>query len=157
MKTPLRLILSLLAAGACITGALAKNWETDFTKATAEAKRTGRYLLMDFTGSDWCPGCIRLDREVFETQAFKEYARKNLVCVVVDFPKTFPQPVDLQVRNAELQEKFGVQGYPTVLLLSPDGEEVVQTGYRRGGAAAYIEYLQERIDAHRQKPAPAKP
>ncbi|HEY8240444.1 MAG TPA: thioredoxin family protein, partial [Kiritimatiellia bacterium] len=64
----------------------AELWTDDFEQAMNEAKASGRYLLLDFTGSDWCGWCKRLDAEVFKDDTFKEFAASNLVCVKVDFP-----------------------------------------------------------------------
>ncbi|MCK5529413.1 MAG: thioredoxin family protein, partial [Kiritimatiellae bacterium] len=64
-----------------------KLWETDFEKASAKAKASHRYMLLDFSGSDWCGWCIKLDDEVFSKKDFKNYAKENLVCVMLDFPR----------------------------------------------------------------------
>jgi protein disulfide-isomerase len=120
-------------------------WTQDFDKARALSKKTGRVLLIDFSGSDWCPWCIRLDKEVFRQKTFKEYAGKNLVLMLADFPnqKELPKPVTEQ--NRKLAEKFGVEGYPTVVLLDPDGKKIGETGYLQGGAAAYVMHLKGMI------------
>src|SRR5690349_15819737 len=67
------------------------NWLTDLPKAQAQAKQEDRMVLMNFTGSDWCSWCIKLDKEIFQTADFAEYAGKNLVLMEVDFPKNKPQ------------------------------------------------------------------
>ena len=127
----------------------AKSWETDFAKASAEAKTSGKYMLLDFSGSDWCGWCKKLDEEVFSRAQFKKYAADNLECVLVDFPKQAPQSKKLKEQNKEMAAKYGIRGFPTVLILSPSGDLVGKTGYREGGSASYVEHLKEMIDKHK--------
>ena len=64
-----------------------EGWETNFKKALARAKAENKYVLLNFSGSDWCGWCTKLDKEVFSRQAFKDYARENLILVLLDFPR----------------------------------------------------------------------
>lgn len=114
-------------------------WLTDLPKALAKAKAENKMVLMDFTGSDWCSWCIKFDKEVLSTDKFKEYADKNLVLVVVDFPNKKPQSDDLKQANEALGKKYKVDGYPTFVVLSKDGKEIGrQEGYEAGGPEAFI-------------------
>jgi thioredoxin-related protein len=126
-------------------------WMTDFSKASAEAKADNKYLLMDFSGSDWCGWCIKLDEEVFSKKAFKEFAKSDLVCVLVDFPNSKKLPAKLVRQNEELKNKYKIGGFPTVILLSPDGELAGETGYQDGGPEKYVEHLKKMIEEHKQK------
>lgn len=134
----------------------AAEWETDFAKASTNASKSGSYMLLDFSGSDWCGWCIRLDEEVFSKPAFKKYAKENLVLVMVDFPRRKSQNKKLKDQNAALAAKYNIEGYPTVLVLSPNGELVGRTGYKDGGDKKYVEHLKKMIDEHKQK-QPAAP
>ena len=120
-------------------------WLTDFKAAQQLAEKEKKVMLVDFTGSDWCPWCIKLDEEVFSQKAFQDYAAENLVLVMIDFPKKKQQTPEQKKANDELAEKYKVDGFPTVLLLKPDGSVIVRTGYRRGGAAAYVKYLKKQL------------
>jgi thioredoxin-related protein len=126
-------------------------WVTDFGKASETAKASNRYMLLDFSGSDWCGWCIKLDKEVFSQKAFEKYAKDNLVCVLLDFPRQKALKKELKDQNTELQQKYQIRGFPTVIVLSPDGEKVAQTGYQAGGADRYVEHLKGFIDPHRQQ------
>lgn len=126
-------------------------WETDFAKASTNASKSELYMLLDFSGSDWCGWCMKLDAEVFSKADFKKYAKTNLVCVMVDFPHQKTQSKKLKEQNAELAKKYDVHGYPTVIILSPEGDLVGRTGYQEGGAKKYVEHLKEMIDEHKQK------
>ncbi len=129
----------------------AKQWETDFKKASSQAKASGKYMLLDFSGSDWCGWCIRLDKEVFRKSHFRKFAKANLVCVLVDFPRRKSQMRKIKKQNAELARKYGIRGYPTVVILSPEAELAGSTGYRKGGPKEYVKHLREIINQHKAK------
>ncbi len=118
------------------------NWMTDFEAAKEKAKAEKKHLLLDFTGSDWCGWCKKLDKEVFSTQAFKDFADANLILVQVDFPRRKPQSDAVKAQNQKLQGQYRVEGYPTLVVLDSTGKEVGQTGYREGGGEAYVKHLQ---------------
>ncbi len=120
-------------------------WGSDFPAARKLALQGGRPILARFTGSDWCPLCRMLDEEVFQQQAFQDYARSNLVLFVADFPsrKQFPERVVRQ--NEALRAKYQVEEYPAIFLLGADGKVLGQTGYRPDGASEYVEHLQELL------------
>jgi protein disulfide-isomerase len=129
----------------------AADWETDFTKASTNASKSGLYMLLDFSGSDWCGWCVKLDEEVFSKAEFKKYAKENLVCVLVDFPRQKKQDKKLKEQNAQLAGKYEVKGFPSIIVLSPTGELVGRTGYQEGGPKKYVESLKKMIAAHKQK------
>lgn len=143
MKTLFTQILSvcaILTLGA--SAAFAKDgWGENYEKATAQAKAENKLVLLDFTGSDWCPWCIKLDKEVFSQPEFKDYAAKNLVLMEVDFPQTKPQPANIKSQNERLQTKYKIEGYPTVVVLNAQGKKVGQLGYQQGGPKAFIAEL----------------
>jgi protein disulfide-isomerase len=113
-------------------------WTSDLAAAREAARATGRPILIDFTGSDWCPWCIRLHDEVFATPTFKRWASAHAVLVVADFPRDSEQPPALAERNDALARHFRIRGYPTVVAVSADGTELARGGYQTGGAEAWI-------------------
>ncbi len=139
---------SALAALAVLTLAAlpalaAPKWFTDLDEAKAVAAKENKPLLVDFTGSDWCGFCIKLHAEVFDKPEFEEFA-KGYVLVELDFPNKKPQPPEEKAKNKALQAKFGVSGFPTVLLLDAKTGEAYgrQSGYGPGtGPKAYLEKL----------------
>lgn len=116
-------------------------WMTDFEAAKAKAEAEEKPMLVDFTGSDWCGWCIKLDKEVFSKAAFKDYASENLILVEIDFPRGKQQSDEIKEQNQALAEKYGIRGFPTILVMDSDGKEVERTGYRRGGPEKYVEHL----------------
>jgi protein disulfide-isomerase len=124
-------------------GSAAKSgWLTDLAKAQEQAKSGQKLLLMDFTGSDWCGWCKKLDAEVFSQTEFKDYAAKHLVLVEVDFPRGFKLPEATKKQNDALQSKYRIQGFPTIVVVSPAGKTVGELGYMEGGPSAFIKALE---------------
>jgi thiol-disulfide isomerase/thioredoxin len=135
-----------LAGAALLTGpasAAPEGWTTDYDQAKSTAAEQGKDLLLDFTGSDWCGWCIRLKDEVFLQPAFKDAAPDDFVMVELDFPQDKPQSDELKQQNQRLAEKFDVGGYPTIVLADAEGRPYAMTGYREGGADAYLAHLDE--------------
>ena len=143
-------------SAAATEGAKDGDWETNLLRASAEAVQSHRYLLLDFTGSDWCHFCIQLEKEVFSTPEFKTFAASKFVCVKLDFPRNLPQSAALKKQNADLQKSYAVRGFPTIVILTPTGEQVgSQSGYGGGGPQPYIEKLKTMLAEYEKKP-PAK-
>jgi thioredoxin-related protein len=125
--------------------AAADNWLTSLDEAKKIAEKDKKVILMDFSGSDWCGWCIKLDKEVFSQQAFKDFAKDNLVLVLVDFPNGKKLDPAIQAANDSLAQKYNVEGFPTVILADSKGNVIARTGYRAGGPEAYITHLKEFI------------
>ncbi|HLW35125.1 MAG TPA: thioredoxin family protein [Chthoniobacterales bacterium] len=122
-------------------------WINDYKKAQEEAKTTNKPVLLNFTGSDWCGYCIMLDRAILSKPEFKDYASKNLVLMEVDFPnrggaRWKAQSIDVKKQNAELAEKYDVMGFPTLVILSPEGKMLWRfEGYYSAGVSAFLAEL----------------
>lgn len=136
------LALALSALGVVSTRAEA-TWFSDISKAQAEAKANHKLLLLNFTGSDWCIWCKKLDAEVFSKPEFETYAKAHLVLMTVDFPRKNPLTPAVKKQNEELAQKFGIQGFPTIVVLNGDGKQVGELGYQPGGASAFVQELQK--------------
>jgi len=119
-------------------GGPGEGWTEDIDAALKRAKETDRPVLLNFTGSDWCGWCVRLHKEVFSTDAFKSYADENLVLVTLDFPRRREQSAEIAKRNRALQRKYGIRGFPTIVVLDPSGKKLGTTGYVRGGPPAFL-------------------
>lgn len=145
--------IGLAATCAISSPALAggEGWvHDDMAAAMSQAKAEGKDILIDYTGSDWCGWCIRLDKEVFSQEMFKEQAPEKFVLVALDFPRDKPQTEEVKAHNVKWREKAEeaglFQGYPTILLANAEGEFYAKTGYRAGGAEPYMEHLNGLLD-----------
>lgn len=113
-------------------------WTDNYAKALEKAKAENKHVLLDFTGSDWCPWCIKLDKEIFAKAEFKSFAKDNLVLVTLDFPNS-PLPKKTKDQNDKLKGKFGAKGFPTLVIVDAEGKEVWKhVGYIEGGPPAFI-------------------
>jgi len=121
------------------------NWESNLEQAIEQAKKENKAVLVNFTGSDWCIWCKRLSSEVFQQTAFEDYAKDSLVLVMLDFPKNIDQPAETQEYNRTLAQKYGIQGFPTILIFNDQGKLVAQTGYQPGGPEKYIKHIQSYL------------
>ncbi|MCK4886131.1 MAG: thioredoxin family protein, partial [Planctomycetes bacterium] len=121
-------------------------WIDNFKAAEMIAEKTGRHILINFTGSDWCIWCKRLKQEVFERGGFRKYARKKLVLVEIDFPRKKPLHKKAAAENNALAKKFDIRGYPSVIILNPDGQLVGRTGYVRGGVKEFLAGVKQMME-----------
>jgi rhodanese-related sulfurtransferase/thioredoxin-related protein len=127
-------------------------WLTDVPSAQARAKAEKKSVLLFFHGSDWCPACVEMQRQVFDSPAFVQYARRALVLVDVDFPDKHKQDEELRRANAALKARFNLspepgEGFPTIVLLNDSGETVFQeTGYAGGGSTEVLPKLQRHTE-----------
>ena len=146
---PLRLFLLGVAFAAIFPACSASakpDWLTDFKQAQAEAKAQKKLLLVDFTGSDWCGWCIRLEREVFSKPEFEAYASKNLILLEIDFPRGKAQSAELKQQNQQLAQQLGIQGFPTMVVFDHEGKPVGALGYTPGGPEAFLAALEKLRD-----------
>jgi len=121
-----------------------EHFVADFDQAVAIARKEGKDLFVDFTGSDWCGWCIKLDQEVFSHDEFLTAAKRSFVLVALDFPRG--DEVKAQVpnpeRNAELRDKYEVSDFPTCLLMTAEGDVYGQMGYQAGGPEKFVADLE---------------
>ncbi len=132
----------------------AEGWLVDINEAYAISKKTGKPIMANFTGSDWCGWCIRLKSEVFDKPEFKKWADKNVVLIELDFPRKKQLPDEIVQQNAGLQKAFQVNGYPTIWVFNLDKdaqtnqykiEALGKTGYVSGGPTVFTNGVDEMI------------
>jgi thioredoxin-related protein len=143
-----RLVLFLAAAAPTfLTASLARadsGWLSDYKRAQQEAKAGNKFILLNFTGSDWCPWCKKFNKEILSQSQFKDYAKENLVLMEVDFPREKLQSTELKRQNQDLAQQYQVEGFPTIVVLGGDGQKLWQyDGYFPDGPAAFIAQLEK--------------
>jgi protein disulfide-isomerase len=122
----------------------AAEWLTNLPKAQAQAKSEKKLVLMEFTGSDWCPPCKALHKNVMTSPEFEAYAAKNLILVELDYPHSKPQAEDLKKANEALLKQYDIEGYPTVIVLDENGKQLSkEVGYGGEKPAEFIEKLEK--------------
>jgi thioredoxin-related protein len=120
-------------------------WMQDFAKAKSTAAEKKLPILALFTGSDWCPWCIKLNSEILSTDDFKTFAKDNLVLFIADFPRKSEQSKEIKKQNQDLADKYKVEGFPTVVLMDAAGKELGRLGYQEGGGKVFVESLKKLL------------
>jgi thioredoxin-related protein len=144
MKKEILLIIILMQLGA----AVAQNWQTDFAKAKQIATEQNKHIVLVFQGSDWCAPCIKLDREIWTSDVFIDYANEHYVMLKADFPRKKQNKLSEEQAeaNAKLAETYNKRGFfPLVLVLDSKGSILGETGYKKTTPEAYIQELNSFI------------
>lgn len=119
-------------------------WLDSYEQAVADSKETSKPIILFFTGSDWCTWCSRLEREVFDSQEFRESSSK-FIFLKLDFPLNHSLPQNITSQNKELQRKYDVRSFPTIVILDPQQRQIGITGYRPGGGKSYSAHLDKVV------------
>jgi thioredoxin-related protein len=138
-------LVALIVLFALLETAAAADWQTDYAKALGMAKAQNKQVLLDFTGSDWCPPCIALRKRVLTSAEFGAYAQKNLILVEVDYPQRKKQSAELKAQNEKLSRQYGIdeKGFPTIILVDPSGKVLREfTGYDGESAATIVGWIE---------------
>ena len=134
--------LAALAAGAKTS--TPAGWTDDYDAALRKAASERKLVVADFSGSDWCGWCKRLDREVFATEEFRQAATNRFVLLIIDTPMDKSLlSAKAKRQNPALVKKYAIRGFPTVLMLDKDGKVVHQAGYQAGGPSPYLKMLED--------------
>lgn len=148
----LSLVLAIVLSVSSASLAIGEGWVDNFEKAKAKAASEGKDLLVDFTGSDWCGWCIKLDKEVFQEESFKTGAPKDFILVALDYPRDKSKMTeDIINQNSKLKDEYGIRGYPTIFLMDAKGRPYAQTGYQAGGPEKYLTHLAELKAQHQKR------
>ncbi len=142
----------LFAAAACFAAGEKAVWSENYLQARKAAASAKIPMLILFSGSDWCPPCMQLDKKILDTKEFAAYAGKGkFVLFKADFPRSVKKPAAIARQNQQLMHVYRVQGVPTIILASADGKEFARTGYLPVDVKKYIEHLETLL-----KKAPKK-
>jgi len=143
-----RLVFFVIALAASTVFAGDDVWQADFNKATALAAKENKPILIDFTGSAWCPACKLMKNEVLSKEEFLDFANKNLILFEVDMLPTGEAAVPkLDDQNQYLIRKFGIEGFPTFVLINSKGRELGRSDeasisrFVNGGPKAFIAWV----------------
>lgn len=141
-------ILTLLFLIGQLKIAYSQNWELDFENALKTAQDSNKTIILVFSGSDWCAPCMKLEKEIWETDTFQKYAKDHFVMVRADFPKRKANKLskEQEEKNAQLAEKYNLNGYfPSVIIIDKNKKVLGNTGYKKLTTEEYIEHLNSFI------------
>ena len=146
MKYLILLMVAIAAGVALAKTSTPAGWTDNYDAALRWATAQNKLVLADFSGSDWCGWCKKLDKEVFDTDEFRAGAKDKYILLMIDTPRDQSLLSETaKKQNPELVEKYRVEGFPTVLLLDAQGEELFRTGYEKGGPLKYLKMLEEEV------------
>ncbi len=143
MKSTLTLLVCFLSLSLNVLAGKT-GWDDNYDKALAEAKEEGKLVMLDFTGSDWCGWCMKIDEDFFSKSEFKKFAKENLVLVELDFPQGKRLSKKTKEQNDALKTKFGVRGFPTIIIVDAEGTEKARWG---GYSKDFMTELKEKVGA----------
>ncbi len=126
-------------------------WSTDAKAATTQASLEKKDMLLLFTGSDWCPPCIKLEKQVLGTSDFINQGQSEFILVKFDFPQNTPLSPELEAQNAEWADRFGVEGFPTLVLVDAQQKPYAFTGFRDESPKDYLAHLAELQQARKAR------
>ncbi len=127
---------------------MAQNWQTDFEKSKELAIKENKTIVLVFQGSDWCAPCMKLEKEIWESETFKAYATNHFIMHLADFPRKKANQINNEQikHNKELAAKYNPKGYfPFVAIIDKDGKVLGETGYKKMTPEEYIEHLNSFI------------
>ena len=126
-----------VAGESVLRGAEPGVWTQDYAAATNAAKTSGKPVMLNFTGSDWCYWCKLMDGQVFSKQEWKDWAAGKVYLVTLDFPSDDDLvPEEYRARNRALQSEYGIEGYPTYVVLDAEGKRLGELGASRNAKPA---------------------
>lgn len=145
----MKAIITLVVLPILLNGS--PGWLTDLDQAKAVSKEKRELILLNFSGSDWCAGCIRMHKEIFVSAVFQRYAEDHLVLVNADFPRSRKNGLgaEQEKKNNALADRYNPKGYfPYTVLLDSDGNVLKSwTGYYERGAENFLNEIKQ-VDAH---------
>ena len=139
-----KIAMVLILALSFLNVANAQEWQKDLKKAEKIASTEDKPIVLVFQGSDWCAPCIKLDKEIWSTDAFKNYAKEHFVMLKADFPRRSKNKLaaEQQEKNNKLVETYNPEGYfPLVVVLDKSGTVLGKTGYKKTTPEEYIKTL----------------
>jgi len=113
-------------------------WLVNIQEANVLSSKTGKPIMANFTGSDWCGWCKKLKREVFVTPEFKKWAQENVILLECDYPRSFQLPSEIAQQNSQLQQALGIQGYPTICFITLTNNDQGQISINQIGRMGYV-------------------
>lgn len=134
-------------------------WEVDLNEAYKKSQATGKPIMANFTGSDWCGWCIKLKKTVFTKKEFMEWAKKNFILLELDYPRRTQIPAKFKQQNAQLQQAFKISGYPTVWVFEMTKDEttgnvnlngLARTGYK-GTVKEFVNDVETQMKASKKQ------
>ena len=147
----LRSLVTLLAlatgtSAMTLAGSAPLIWQTNLDEALADARSRARPVLMFFSGSDWDVWSQKMERQIFDTADFASFAAERLILLKLEFPKSYVLPEAQLKQNRSLQKKYGISGYPAVVVTDDTGAVIGRLSYTEDGPQHFLGELSRLIE-----------
>lgn len=122
----------------------AQNWLTDFEQAKKTASEQDKNIIIVFSGSDWCAPCIKLDKNIWQSESFKNEAAKDWVLIKANFPRKKANELSKEQteHNRKLADKYNIEGsFPLVVILDKNGKLLGKMGFKNVSPEEYIKMI----------------
>ena len=122
------------------------DWCENYTDSVRQAKELSKPLLILFTGTGWCPACIKLEREVLQKPEFIQGVNDNFVFYKAEFTDPSPEGLNSNPDSA-LLDRYQVNAFPTILVVDNNGKQLFTVDYKAGGADAYVREINQKLQS----------
>ncbi|HQC43096.1 MAG TPA: basic secretory protein-like protein [Verrucomicrobiota bacterium] len=157
MKKLFAIVTGALLLASSAMAAESEGWLTDYQEGLAAVRKNQKNMMVLFTGSDWCIWCKRLQADILRKEEFKSFAKENLVLVELDFPRENKPSEEIQAARRALAEKYGIRGYPTIVLLTPEEKDFGRMGYQEKVDEFLEKYKSLAAEVTKEAAAPEAP
>lgn len=121
------------------------HWLNNYSEAVALSQSTSKPIVILFTGTGWCPACMRLEREVLTRPEFAQAIGQKFIFLKAEFPNYSENSV-MASPYKPLLDRYGVKAFPTIVVINASGQELFRVNYRAGGAQSYAQELLQKLN-----------
>ncbi len=147
MKTILAAAMAVCVTAAAFaeTAVEKVKWVSDYKAAVQQSEKTKKPIFIVFEGSDWCGWCKKLNAEILSNKQFSDWVNVRFIPYKADFPRSIKLDAAVKAQNEALQTKYGVTGYPTIVIVNAAGKKLATAGYMKTGPVALIRDIEGKL------------
>lgn len=121
------------------------NWLRSYSDAVALSQSTSKPIAILFTGTGWCPACMKLERTVLAHPDFAQAVAQKFVFLKAEFPD-YSEPAVIASPYKPLLDRYGVNEFPTIIVVNANGQQLYRVSYREGGPQVYAQELLQNLN-----------
>jgi thiol:disulfide interchange protein len=121
------------------------NWLRSYSEAVALSQSTSKPIAILFTGTGWCPACMRLERLVLTHPEFAQAVGQKFVFLKAEFPD-YSESAVMASPYKPLLDRYGINQFPTIVVVNANGQQLYTVNYREGGPQVYAQELLQKLN-----------